>query len=156
MNSKRNLWPFGILLTFALFISGTIALIVIACNNDPDLVSHNYYEEEMQFQQQIDRLDRAHGLEAPAQVSYNAARRQIVVTLPPGHTQKETSGSIQLYRPSASGLDQNVELKPDANGIQSLDARHLLPGLWKVRVFWTAHGTEYRADQKVVIGEKKS
>jgi Predicted integral membrane protein linked to a cation pump len=156
MNTKRNLWPYGIILTFVLFISGTIALIVIACRNDSDLVSSNYYEEEIRFQNQIDRMQRGQELGDEAGVAYNGEQQKIVVTVPAGHVQGATQGRIHLYRPSAAGLDRNIELKPDANGTQSIDAAQLQPGLWKVKVYWTANGSDYRVDGKVVVEARPS
>ncbi|HEY9509115.1 MAG TPA: FixH family protein [Verrucomicrobiae bacterium] len=147
----RNLWPWGIVLTFVIFISGTAGLIVLACQQNSDLVSANYYEDEVRFQTQIDRLQRARNLTSPAEIRYDAARREIIFTLPAEQVRTETHGNIQLYRPSAAGLDRSINLQPDAAGSQSLDAKALLPGLWEVRVLWTVNGLDYRVDQKIII-----
>ena len=58
---------------------------------------------------------------------------------------------MQLYRPSAAGLDRELKLELDATGSQSLDAAALEPGLWKVRIHWTSHQQEYFADKSVVV-----
>jgi nitrogen fixation protein FixH len=152
MKPKRNLWPFGIILTFVLFLSGTVGLVVMACSQRVDLVSSNYYEQELKFQTHIDRLNRTQLLTAPAAVTYDAATRRIAVSLPTGRTPRQVSGSIQLYRPSAAGLDRQFDLTLDAGGRQSLDAATMLPGLWKVRVSWSVNGQDYYMDQKIVIG----
>ena len=65
------------------------------------------------------------------------------------------TGRIELYRPSAAGMDRAVKLEPDANGVQRLDATGLAPGLWKVRVSWTLENQDYFLDQKVVVGSKR-
>lgn len=153
---KRNLWPYGIVLTFILFISGTAALIVIACQNNADLVSTQYYEDEILFQTEIDRVKRAQTLASPARVTYTAAQKRITITLPGAHATNELQGSIQLYRPSAAGLDQTIELKPDATGVQAFDTAQLQPGLWKVKVLWTVNGAEYQIDERVVIEANQS
>jgi nitrogen fixation protein FixH len=72
--------------------------------------------------------------------------------LPPAQTASAITGTIELYRPSARALDRSFPLKVDANGLQSLDAASLVPGLWKVRVSWTADNQDYYLDQKVVVG----
>jgi nitrogen fixation protein FixH len=66
------------------------------------------------------------------------------------------SGNIQFYRPSAINLDRQVKLEPNREGIQTIDASSLLPGLWKVRVSWKAGNEEYFLDEKVVIGTASS
>ena len=151
MKTTRNLWPLGIILTFVIFISGTACLIVLAATHSTDLVNDNYYEQELRFQTHLDGLNRANQLAQPASVKYDAASKHIAFTLPPQHVNHSTSGSIELYRPSAAGLDRQIEFKPDASGAQVLDASDLQSGLWKVRVTWTVDGQEFCLDQKINV-----
>jgi len=156
MKTSRNLWPLGIIVTFALFFAGTVGLVVMACSQKVDLVSTDYYEQELKFQGRIDRVERARHAATQAAVTYDAATRCITVTLPADQAGHEASGRIDLYRPSASSLDRAVKLEPDAKGIQRVDASGLVPGLWKVRVSWTVEHQDYFLDQKVVVGAKAS
>ena len=156
MKTSRNLWPHAIIAVCALFVASTVGLIVMACSQKMDLVSADYYEQELKYQGQIDRAERT-GREAnQASVTYDAADKQITVSLTSEQARRPVSGSIELYRPSAAGLDRAVELKPDANGIQRFDASGLAPGLWKVRVSWTVEKQDYYLEQKVVVGAKAS
>jgi hypothetical protein len=156
MKTTRNLWPLGIIVTFVLFITGTVGLIVMACSQRADLVSADYYEKELNFQGQIDRVERTRRAASQASVAYDVAGNCITISLPGNRAQLEVTGRIELYRPSASGMDRTVKLEPDANGVQRLDATGLAPGLWKVRVSWTVEHQDYFLDQKVVVGSKVS
>jgi hypothetical protein len=129
---------------------------VMACLQKADLVSKDYYEQELRFQGQIDRAERTRREASQAAVAYDAADQHITVSLPPGQARGKLSGNIELYRPSAAGLDRAVKLEPDANGVQRLDASNLAPGLWKVRVSWTVEKQDYYLEQKVVLGAKAS
>jgi hypothetical protein len=149
-----NAWPWAIVLTFVLFISGTVSLVVMACSQKVDLVSANYYEQELQFQGQLDRLNRTQRLGAPATVSYDPARKAITFRLPPEHQDRKVTGRLDLYRPSASGQDRQLALLTDNRGMQTIDAANLGAGLWKVRVTWQVDGKEYFVEQQVVIGSK--
>jgi hypothetical protein len=151
MKPPRNLWPYGIILAFVLFISGTVSLVVMACSQRVDLVNNNYYEQELQYQAQIDRATRANGLASQARIDYDGARKSIVVSLPRDQAGHKVVGQIQLYRPSAAGMDRQFDLQPDARGTQSLDASRLSPGLWWVRLSWVVEQQEYFVDQKLVI-----
>lgn len=159
MNSPRNLWPWAIILTFVVFISGTIGLVVMASTQREDLVSHNYYEQELKFQNQIDRARHANQLSAPATVTYDPTHRAIRLSLPPLNPNlnlnstppSSPSGLIQLYRPSDAALDRELKLQLDGNGCQSVDASSLRSGLWKIRITWATDGQEYFTDQQVVI-----
>ena len=156
MKTSRNLWPLGIIITFVLFFAGTVGLVVMACSQKVDLVSADYYEQELKFQGRIDRVERTRHAASQATVAYDAARQCITVSLPADQARHEVSGRIELYRPSAAGLDRAVKLEPDANGVQRLDAAGMAPGLWKVRVSWTVENQDYFLDQKVVVGAKAS
>jgi len=146
MKPPRNLWPLGIILTFALFISGTIGLVVMACMHSTDLVNANYYDQEIKYQAHIDSEARAQ--QAGANVSYDKTARHIVIALP---AMKSVTGQIQLYRPSAAELDKEYKLEPAANGIQTLDVAGLQRGLWKVRVSWNSEGRDYFLDREIII-----
>jgi nitrogen fixation protein FixH len=152
MKTKRNLWPMGIILTFVLFISGTISLVVLACSQKLDLVSADYYEQEIKFQNRVDQLDRAGRLATQASVAYEQATHRIRISLPPDTSGQIATGSIHLYRPSAAGLDRHLTLEVDSRGVQFLDAATLRSGLWKVRVSWKVEKQEYFLDQSIVIG----
>ncbi len=150
MTQTRNLWPAGIILAFALFITGTAGLIILACSHKEDLVSSDYYEKELRYQGHIERLNRTRQLPTPCSVSYEAAGKSIRISLPANHALL-ARGLIQLYRPSGAGMDRQFDLDLDSTGAQSIDASALRPGLWKVRVSWTVGKLEYFIDQKVVV-----
>jgi nitrogen fixation protein FixH len=151
MNSHKNLWPFAIILAFVLFISGTVCLVIMACSHRVDLVSNNYYDQEIRFQSHIDQVRRTQALAAPASVVYDSTRQRITIALPREQTHQAIAGQIQLYRPSAASLDRRFELHPDSQGVQQLDASGLVPGFWKVRLLWTADGKDYFMDQKISL-----
>ena len=140
------------MLAFVVFISGTIALIVLAGSRRSDLVSADYYDQEMRYQEQLDRLRRTTDLGAEAAVAYDPAERRINISVPATHVGRIVNGTIQLYRPSSAALDSRLPLTPDDRGRQTLDARELQPGLWSIRVSWTVDGREYFLDQAVVVG----
>jgi nitrogen fixation protein FixH len=156
MKPSRNPWPLGIIITFALFFAGTVGLVVMACSQKVDLVSADYYEQELKFQGRIDRVEHTRSAATQATVAYEATQRCITISLPAEQAQHKVWGSVELYRPSAAGMDRAVKFEPDASGVQRIDAAGMAPGLWRVRVTWTAEKENYYLDQKVVVGSKPS
>jgi nitrogen fixation protein FixH len=146
----RNPWPVAIVSFFILFSSGLTAFIVFAAHQHVDLVRPDYYEQEIRFQEQLDRANRAQLLPQPAAIAYDQAQHCITVKLPPAHT-TPSSGRICLYRPSDAKLDQEIPLTVDGEGAQRIDAGLLRSGLWKVRVQWTVSGQEYYCDRAIVV-----
>ena len=172
MKQPLNFWPLAIIVTFVLFISGTISLVVMACSQKTDLVSSDYYEQEIKFQRHLDQLEHTRTWAKDASVTYDSSTRHIRISLPKrqalslshegegrgeGEQRRPTespqlTGHIQLYRPSAAGLDRRLKLETDSEGVQYLDTYSLQRGLWKVRVSWNANGTEYFLDRSLLIG----
>lgn len=152
-NAKRtwNPWPVSIIAFFALAISGVITFVIF-CNAHPtELVARDYYEQELRYQAQMERQRRANLLTEGASVGYDPDRRVVTVALPKDHRPEGTAGDIHLYRPSAAGLDRRLKIQLNPEGKQEIDAASLAPGLWKVKVLWTAGGQDYFIDQKVTI-----
>ena len=149
MQTTRNLWPYGLILTFALFFCAMATVVLIAATHRETLVSDNYYEQEMKFQDHLDGLARAR--QSGATLNYDSAARHIVIALPAAANGRNLTGRIELYRPSAAGLDRQFKFAPDAGGGQSLDVSGLQPGLWEVRVAWNAGGQDYFLEQKIKI-----
>jgi nitrogen fixation protein FixH len=149
-------WPLSIAAFFTVAIIGCSTFIAF-CNRHPaDLVAADYYEQEVRYQGQIDSLQRAQARAEQASVAFDAARKRIVVALPPDQFGTNITGTIQLYRPSAVNLDKQFQLAPDAAGVQAIDATTLAPGLWKVRVSWTVDKQDYFLDRKVVVATNPS
>src|SRR5262245_24832520 len=82
---SSNPWPISIIAFFALFIMFIVAFIVFAMRQEVDLVRHDYYDQEVRFQQQLDRLTRSRFLSAEVAISYDAGHQQITLKLPAEH-----------------------------------------------------------------------
>ena len=148
-------WPISIIVFFTVAIIGCGTFIVFCSRHPADLVAADYYEQEIRYQGQIDGLQHARQGSQTATVAYNAKAKLISVSLPQNSLHSPT-GKVQLYRPSAVNLDRQFTLELSPNGVQTIDASSLLPGLWKVRVSWTAGEQDYFVDQPIIISGKSS
>jgi hypothetical protein len=151
-----NLWPISIIAFFTVAVCGAVSFTIFSTRQHVDLVTADYYEQEVRYQDHLDRVNRAASLQAPAQIGYDTATKLITVTLPAEHLNQPLKGWIQLYRPSSATLDQKLNLQVDAAGHQNISAANLSDGLWHVRVSWTMNGADYYYDQKLIIGGKQN
>ena len=149
MKPTRNLWPFGIITAFALFFVGMASVVVIAATHREHLVSESYYEQELNFQRQIDSADRAK--KCGAGIAYDSTKNSVVITLPVVQLAQKASGTIELYRPSEPKLDREFLLEPKADGTQAFDVSKLAGGLWSVRIKWVADAENYFLEQKITV-----
>lgn len=149
MKMKRNPWPYAIIGYFVVFITAMASWITFAVRNDMELVRKDYYEHEIKFQQQIDRLERTAAVKANVAASYDAAAQSLSIKLP-----RNARGELHLYRPSESKLDRRVKLELDDSGAQTLNVAELRAGLWRMRFSWEAGGKEFYFEQPLIIEAK--
>jgi nitrogen fixation protein FixH len=152
MNPKtsQNPWPIAIITYFAIFITFIVTFIVWATRQRVDLVRADYYEAEIKFQQQIDRVERSRPVEAQLTINYDEKTSKITLQLP-RDSQKDAYGQIELYRPSDARQDKTMKLAVNENGLQQLNVKTLQTGLWKLRVTWTSSGHEYFIEKPITI-----
>jgi hypothetical protein len=149
--SSFNPWPVSIISFFTVAIISCVTFIAWCSRHPADLISPNYYEEEVRYQGQIDRIQHTQERAKLASITYDGASKHINISLPICVSGSKPAGQIQLYRPSAVNLDRQVKLELNSGGTQAIDAAALVPGLWKVRVTWTVDDHDYFIDQKIVI-----
>lgn len=148
-------WPVGIAAFLFVFVSCIAAYITFAVRQQMDLVRPDYYEEEIRYQVQFDRLERTRTLGAAARITADAGRGLLEVGIPAAHAGALTAGTIQFYRPSDAGQDRVIPLKPSSDGVQTASLGDLGAGLWRVRVRWSTDGKEYAMDDTFVRPAKR-
>ena len=149
----RNLWPYAIIAWFVIFASALAAWTTFAVRQKTDLVRADYYEEEVRFQSQLDRLNRTSAIRGEVAIGHDATKREVTLQLPASHLSPRPTGHIQFYRPSNAALDLKVPLAVDAAGRQRIGTGALRGGLWKMRVQWSGAGQEYFFEQVIVVDE---
>ena len=151
-NSTRwNPWPVCIIAFFTLAIIGCVAFVIFCTLHPTELVAKDYYEQEIRYQSQLDRMEMVRASGSLASIQYNQSQKLITISIPETGDKPRPTGKVDLYRPSAASLDQSVKLEVDGQGNQQIDAGTLQPGLWKVKVTWSAGGKDFFLDQKVRI-----
>lgn len=159
MNSPAkslNPWPIAIIGFFAVFITFIASYVVFAAAQKMDLVRPDYYEEEIQYQHHLKRLDQTGPIRGGVAITYSPTEQSILVSLPQGRGPSKVNGSVQFYRPSDARLDRELPLGLNADGTQLFDVKNLRPGLWKVRVNWRLEHGEFYFEQAVVIAPKSA
>lgn len=139
-------WGKGIVLVFVCFIAimGTMVTICIK-QDDIHLVTKNYYEEEIRYEHQIQRISNASLLDH-AVLTFDNTHKSMALQLPEGAT-----GTIHLFRPSDARLDRKYEFTIEGQEAKNLDLSQLIPGYWRVKLSWKDGETEYFKEQKIYL-----
>ena len=135
-------WVVSAFIGFALFI-GT--LVFICVRQDINLVSVNYYQEELVHQQKMDQQQNMVELkEQPVIILEN---EQVKLTF--AGLNKLTKGELKLTRPSDAKLDQHFKLNQDTQ--QNFPLRISEKGLYRVTMQWTMNGKDYYLEKLMVL-----
>jgi len=141
----------GITVSIVVFFVLLIGLVLYTTTLDYGLVADDYYERGLDYQQQIDRLERTQALKGRVKINYEV-RTGIAITFPDSvFDPAGITGVIELYRPSDSSLDMSYPIEVDRQGIQLIAADSLKTGLWRVKVSWMADGMDYYTEQSIFI-----
>ncbi|MDO8968641.1 MAG: FixH family protein [Algoriphagus sp.] len=139
-------WGKGILLTIIAFVGFILTLVVISVRQDDiHLVTENYYEKEIKYQDQIDRETSAAGLDREV-LLFDSQSKSMVLDLPVG-----AKGNLQLFRPSDARLDQELALDIQEEGKTTVSLDKLKSGYWKVQLTWTENGTDFYQEKKISL-----
>jgi len=139
-------WGKGIALTIIGFVVLIVTMVVISVRMDGiELVTENYYEEEIKYQDRIDESNSAEELGREV-ISYDTQSKVIELDLPNG-----TIGSLQLFRPSDSSLDQTIKVEVTHSGKTAVPVEQLKSGYWKVQLNWSENGVQHYQEKKITI-----
>ena len=148
---RYNPWPAGLILFFSLFFAGSIGFIIFSTCNPVQLVSRDYYQQEIQFQDQIDRQRLTRKYQATIDIQYDEDEQILWFKLPLDHARARVSGKILFYRPSNARLDRAIPLALTPEGTQTVRVDELKAGLWKIKIYWATGQGKYYHEVVVVI-----
>jgi nitrogen fixation protein FixH len=151
MTRVRFHWGVGIGLCYLLFAGATLAFVVFAIAQPVELVSADYYERSLTYDQRLEAKQAAEALGDAVGVSRSDDGRALIVRVPRARASSsgEVSGALTFYRPSDVGADRVVPLRLDANGVQRVSLDGLASGRWILEMAWQAQGRHYYREEAV-------
>tara|TARA_R110002049_G_scaffold304783_1_gene500371 strand:+ start:1056 stop:1502 length:447 start_codon:yes stop_codon:yes gene_type:complete len=136
-------WGTGIVLAFIGFIS-FIMYFIITMNVDKkyshDLVSEDYYADELAYQDDINKLTNANNLNQ--NISYKKSDEGLIINFPDDIDYKKITGKVFLYRPSNKQLDFDTAISLSKPYLLIPDNR-LVDGRWNIKIDWKLNNQSY-------------
>ncbi len=122
-----------------------MATMVTICmkQNDIHLVTQQYYEEEIKYQEHIQKVANAAQMNHEA-IWFDANAKKLGLELERG-----AEGILWLFRPSDARLDHKIPVKFSGDSPLKLDLKDLKPGYWRVKLTWENDGKEYFQEKKI-------
>lgn len=142
----RISWGYKILLVYLGFVVGILFLVFKANNQNFDLVTEQYYEAELKYQDVIDQKNRVAQLSEAPKLAHTV--NSLTIQLPKEFEEKSVKGEIYLYRPSDATKDLRKDFVTNQPLIElTLDKE--LSGMYDLKLSWQANGITFFHEQKV-------
>jgi len=148
MKIKFN-WGTGIIIASAVFMIFVIFTGLTLMNQKVDLVTDNYYEKELNYQEHIDKESRTGQLNNNVEITQ--AGSKVIIALSDSGSVSTIAGGIKFYRPSDSSQDFTRKLMLNKNGMQEVDVSSCEKGYWKIQVNWSANNVDYYFEKPLMI-----
>lgn len=137
-------WGHGIAIFLIIFVSITIGVVIKISTDDTynhELEYDNYYDVELKYQAEIDKINNAKELSST--VKYRISDKGITLTFPEDFRGEKVTGSIEMLRPSKKILDFNMPVVLDDNLEMLIPTDKAIEGMWKIKVSWNSNGKDY-------------
>jgi len=136
-------WGIGIVLAFIGFISFILYFVIQMNTNekyDHDLVTEDYYKEELEYQDDINSLVNANNLKE--NIAYEKTNEGLLIKFPKNLDINKITGKVFLYRPSNKQLDIETDISLSEPNLLIPDNR-LVDGRWNIKIDWQYNGQTY-------------
>jgi hypothetical protein len=139
-------WGYKILIVYVAFVIGIMFLVFKANQQKFDLVTPNYYEAELKFQNVIDQKQRVAELSSQPKISHSV--NSVTIQLPEEFFNKEVKGEVYLYRPSDASKDIKTSFSTKKSFVEMF-LHEDLSGAYDLKLSWQADGKSYYNEQRI-------
>ena len=143
-------WGYRILTLYIGFILMISFLIYLCTGQRFDLVSENYYDQEIQYQQQVDRMKNV--IDGDKKIAVTCMTDEAIeLQFPISSENKNITGNIHFFKPDNADHDFLVKINPDEKNIQRISSDTLHSGKWQVKISWADNTMEYYQEENIYI-----
>ncbi len=143
-------WGTGIVIAFIIFIAFIMYFVISMLTDkkfDHDLVTEDYYQEELLHQNEIDK--ELNAKELSINVSWTKTNEGIEIVFPDNLDYKKITGKVFLYRPSNKKLDSETTISLSSHKML-IPSDQLLDGRWNIKIDWQYKGKPYLLRESLV------
>lgn len=147
---KKFTWGHGVAVALGSFIIFILFMVLVFPNGQQgsELVSDNYYEDELVYQEVIDGKNNAEKLaEKPL---YNQSAAGIKIEFPKSITADANKVHFDLFRTDDANLDVKKELTLDGTQSFTIPKQVISKGSYTLKVKWKQNKKPYQIDYDVL------
>ncbi len=143
---KMN-WGTKIAFTYSAFVLFIIAMVYLSFGEKFDLVTEDYYAQELAFQDKIDAKNRLDKLDEKLKTGIENGSLAIFF---PHDSLVQVEGKIHCFRPSDESKDFVINANPNYNK-QLVPLERFSKGKYLIKIEWTANEQAYYTEKTVII-----
>lgn len=137
-------WGKSIVLGFVIFMSFVGIMAYKMATAKVDLVRTNYYQTELDYQKQFEKIKNSANIKAEEIMTYSPEKQTFTIVFP----DKINEGEVHFYRSSDNKLDLNF--KVNNTSTFSYNTQKLAKGSWKVTAAWSKGAKEFFIENKFI------
>ncbi len=142
-------WGQKLITVFIVFAIGMIYLVYRCMHVNTDLVTKDYYKDELKYQDVIDGARMANSLSGEIKLSQD--EKLVTVQLPAEMKIGNVSGDIWFYCAADIKKDRHISIETNSDAIQCISKKIVLTGKYTVKFDWTNRNKHYHAEQPFTI-----
>jgi hypothetical protein len=141
-------WGYKIMLVYVVFVCGIVFLVIKSFNEKVDLVTPDYYGEELKHQHLIDEKLHTKNLSSP--VKYEISNHNLQIHFPKDFEGKTIDGNLTLYCTADVSKDHSNKFH-----IATTNWNMAIPnankGLHEIHLTWQTDSVQYYFEDKVLL-----
>jgi hypothetical protein len=142
-------WGIRITILYVGFVALIGTMVYLSMRQNVDLVSADYYQKELDFQNQLDRMNESKKLTTQPEVK--AGADQVSILFPAEFRNQPISGNVHFYRAADASRDFQIDIAADTSGLQKIANDKFVSGAYTVKINWTAAGKNYYNESPLYI-----
>lgn len=142
-------WGIKITILYVGFVVMIGTMVFLTMRQNVDLVSADYYQQELDYQQKLDRMNASNTLAGKPEV--RPGKEFVSISFPAEMRGKKISGRVNFFRPADAARDFNLEISTDSSGAQQIPANKFVSGMYTVQISWTAGEKKYYNESPLYI-----
>ncbi len=139
-------WGHSILFTYLAFAAGILCMVYLTSRENRDLVSENYYADELAYQSVIDQSANTAALSTA--ITVEEFTDKIMVALPKELEGTQSSGKWMLYFAADRQKDLTGEFETNT-GSATIIIPQQAKGLYTLTLQWETAGKSYYFEQDI-------
>ncbi len=147
---KNISWGHGVVLALGSFIAFILFLIFVFSNGmqNSELVSDNYYQDELTYQDVIDAKTNAEDL--PEKPVYQQTGEGITITFPQSAVPDDQQVNFDLFRTDDSNLDVHKKISLNSQQKFTIPSKVIVAGSYTLKLKWQKNKKPYQVDYDVL------